>query len=196
MLKYLFLVVSVSMESYCIAQSNLSEFKAFEAKGKVYLSWEMTIGNTCNGIKIFHAIDSIQFEHIGEISGTCGSKVENVRYTFEHSDPKLNRINYYKLELGSLGFSDIISIELFDYKNGYQIRPHPVDKLTKIYFKNDRKLHSLKLYNLQGTLINFLETYEERFEFSTANLPTGIYLFIIEEIEHHTRITGSLSVIH
>ena len=71
-------------------------------------------------------MDKINFNQIGEISGICGSKFEKISYSFEHPNPIKNRINYYRLALGGLGFSDTISIEILDFKYGYQVRPNPM----------------------------------------------------------------------
>jgi hypothetical protein len=198
MIKKIFILLTVTLYfSTGHAQPVLQSFSAGTKSGKVYLDFEMHSGITCNGISIMHSIDKINFNKIGEISGTCGSKIESVHYLFEHADPVLNKINYYRLSLGGIGYSDTISIEVFNFKNAYLLRPNPIQRIGTIYFDNDNnKIKSLILYNAQTRDIFKFRTSENNFKIDSENIPNGVYIFVIEKSEINERITGRLMVLH
>ena len=180
LLKTLLVLLTIMLLCYkANTQAFLQNFSVSEKTGKVYLSWELLTGITCNGIKIAHSIDLINFDIVGEIPGICGSKFENVHYSFEHDKPLKNKINYYRLTMGGLGYSDTISIEVLDYKNGLHIRPNPANGNTKIYFENDGNLNTLDLYNFHGQFQLHLETMEDHFEVNAEDWPNGIHFFTL-----------------
>ena len=91
--------------SNSLAQQNsiLGSFYLFESNAKIYLNWSIVSGSTCNGIKIFRSIDSLNFYEIGKIEGICGNISAEQFYNFIDENPVKNKINFYKLELGNSG---------------------------------------------------------------------------------------------
>ena len=179
------------------AQHNpiLDNFTVFENNGKVYLNWTIISGSTCNGIQIYRSTDSINYIQVGSIAGICGSSSTAVNYNFTDNNPEKNKINYYRLELGSNGSSEILSVEIIDIESGYQIRPNPVIGKAKIYFDNNTKLqHQLFIYNLNGFQIFSSTTKEDFFELNTETFLTGIYLFTISTEGNFPKATGKLMV--
>lgn len=135
------------------SQAIIHYFNGSGSPGKVYLEWQMVLGNTCDGIRILHSKDSIQFNEIGLIGGICGSKTETVKYNFTHETPVINGKNYYQLEFGNVLYSEVIQIELVHYSNGYQIRPHPINQNAQILFDGKDPPYRIEFINNQGTLI-------------------------------------------
>ena len=179
------------------AQHNpiLDNFTVFENNGKVYLNWAIISGSTCNGIQIFRSTDSINFTQVGSIAGICGNSSKAVSYNFTVNNPEKNKINYYRLELGNNGSSEILSVEIIDIESGYQIRPNPVIGKVKIYFDNNTEFqHRLFIYNLNGIQIFSSTTKEDFFELNTETFLSGIYLFTISTKGNLPKATGKLMV--
>lgn len=109
MVSLIFLLVSLKGISTLHAQQlpYLNTFSATETNGQVYLNWIIASGNTCDGVRVYRSADGIEYNQIGDIGGICGSPYSAVSYEFWDTMPLLNRISYYKLELGNLGFSHI-----------------------------------------------------------------------------------------
>lgn len=105
----------------------LDNFTAIKNDGKIYLRWVITSGRTCDGTRIYRSGEQIHFTQIGDISGICGSSTSPVPYDFIDENPLKNQRNYYRLESGNNGFSEIVSLESIGFENkGYQVRPNPV----------------------------------------------------------------------
>lgn len=162
------------------AQSVLNYFNAQVLNAQVVLNWEVRFGNTCDGIEIQHSTDSISFVEIGEIAGVCGSKIENIAYQFIHPFPQKNRLNYYRLGLGGFGYSELETVEVLDFKNGYILRPNPIQEKVQISFEKDLGKFRLQIINLQGRRV--LDTQEQgaSIHVNTFDWPPGIYLFAIQ----------------
>ncbi len=147
------LIILVFLCSPCVvlkSQAVLNYFKLQLDEKQVILNWELTIGNTCDGIEIQHSVDSIQFIKIGEISGVCGSKTESIDYQFRHSNPIQNRKNYYRLALGGFGNQYTESIAVYHYKNGVYLTPNPVRDLIQLRIEDPTKLSKISITNMFG----------------------------------------------
>jgi hypothetical protein len=112
--------------------------------------------------------------------------------------PVQNAVNYYYLELGTVGVSDVIAIEVIPSGNkGYQIRPHPVVDQARIYFDPiAHDGHVLKVYDLAGREVLSSETLDAYFDMNTATLPSGLYPFTITSSGNSARIEGIFLVQH
>ena len=182
------------------AQSHpiLGKFYISENEGDVYLNWSIIEGSTCNGIQIYRSTDSTNFSQIGEIYGVCGSVSFEQPYDFTDNNPVKNKVNYYRLELGNQGFSQIVSVEIIDIEsNGYQIRPHPANSETKIYFDNNtNREQQLILYNMNGIEVFTSTTKEDFFLLKTSFLQSGLYFFTISISGNPPTAQGKLLVQH
>lgn len=187
----------VSIAAYAQESVILSTFNGVESNGKVVLSWQIIAGSTCDGIRIFHSSDSINYTQVGEIIGVCGSFTEPVNYSFTHDMPLQNGRNYYRLQLGTSGKSPTVVISLVDTKAvGYQIRPHPLNGAGSIYFDNPSlKEHLLNIYTLSGSLLQTYSTATMVFNLNTGTLRNGYYLFTIVGPGQDVKTSGKLLVI-
>jgi len=181
------------------AQHNpiLGKFTVFENNGKVFLNWTIVSGSTCNGIQIYRSTDTINYTQVGNIVGVCGSSSSAVSYNFTDDNPEKNKVNYYHLELGNNGSSEILSVEIIDIaNNGYQIRPNPVvSSIAKIYFDNNTKnQHQLFIYNISGIQVFRTSTNEDLFDLNTETFLSGIYLFTISTEGNLPRAKGKIII--
>lgn len=175
-------------------QNVLNYFNASPVENNILLEWQMTQGQTCDGIKILHSTDSIVFDEIGFIGGLCGSKIETVNYQFTHKDPQLNSNHYYRLEFGNVGPSETVTVLLLDYSNGYIIRPHPASNHSLLYFKPTSPHYFLWVYQNNGQILYKSETDQNYFELSSFKIPNGNHIFEIID-GRGVRITSGKMII-
>lgn len=197
LIKLFFLcIVFIAGTKNVFSQQNpiLGNFFIYEKNGKVYLSWQIVAGSTCNGIQIYRSNDGLNFSKVGEIAGICGSSSSAVSYNFTDEKPEPNKINCYRLELGGNGSSKILSVEIINIENGYQIRPNPVVNTAKIYFDNDNnEERQLSVYDANGHMVSESTTEKDFFDFSVGNLPFGIYFFTIA-YKDTVKVSGKIIV--
>ena len=174
----------------------VDRFDALGIKGQITLTCVISSGNTCNGIKVFRSKDNIIFEEIGLISGICGSTSSPVLYEFVDEQPLINQTSYYKLEFGSVGFSEVISITLRDLKNDeVRIQPNPAQGKTTIYFSNSSfATHTLSIMDYNGKSLIELSTTNDFFTVDVSQLTTGIYPIAITKERTSDHMTGVLAI--
>lgn len=175
----------------------LDDFIALRDGNTVLLKWTISSGSTCNGIRIYRAEDTINYIQVGDIAGVCGSSTSPVPYSFTDLSPIPNKINYYRLELGTQGFSKFVFIEFIVLGNeGYLIRPQPVTDNAVIYFVNPNNApYTFKVYNEMGQLVQKVEnTKADSFSFNRAGLSSGTYSFTIEN-EDKIKAKGKIIVL-
>lgn len=177
----LFLFVAASLAGTAQAGNISSYFKASEIQGKVLLTWQITSGNTCDGIQIYRGTDSTQLNLVGEILGICGSVTEPIDYSFVDETLTKNATYYYRLEFGTQGFSKIITITVNSIISGTsQVRPNPIYSTGKIFFsKPNDKPNTLRLYNKFGQVVLEKTTTDNFFDINAVALKNGIYVYTI-----------------
>lgn len=194
--RFYLILVTLLASIHALGQDKirLDYFEANENRNTVLLKWAISQGSTCNGITITRSSDSIYFSPIGRIEGVCGSADAPQPYSFVDENPLKNQKNYYKLELGISGFSRVISLNVRD-KNGkdYQVIPNPIQDIGRIYFDNPNfESYQLKIYNINGSLINRINTLQNYFDIKAHSYSDGLYLFNITNPE--TTIKGKFII--
>ncbi len=176
----------------------LDNFDARDYLGKVYLNWTISSGSTCNGIQIYRSIDKINYEKIGDIPGVCGNNSTAQAYSFIDENPIKNKFNYYFIQLGGNGNSEVLTVQIIDLKsNGYKVSPNPVVGESKIYFSNNKNSYfQLTLFNQFGVNVKIVETMSDYFELDSSLLPSGYYFFSIANGELEERTKGGLIIAH
>ena len=184
-MKKYFLLVLLFTGSILVQAQNPPMLAAFEInrfQNQVVVTWEIESGNLCSGVQVEHSSDSINFTSIYDYPGVCGSSTANERYTFSHTNPISNAKNYYRINLGTNGISQVLSITFVKLEeNGYALFPMPLEPNSKIYFSNDNnETVIIVIYNSAGA-IAYQSKPTKTNEFSLGNLPfvLGIYHFSI-----------------
>ena len=156
----------------------LDDFSVFQHQDQVYLSWVISRGNTCNGITIERSTDGANFFEIGYIAGICGSPDFAQPYSYIDERPAPNQINYYRLELGLQGYTEVRSVEFIHAPDdGFILRPNPASHMVQLLFRNPRSQeHILELYNLSGALVLQHNTLDQQAELDISGVPAGVYL--------------------
>lgn len=181
------------------SQSNiLKSFSLSQIDESVFLRWTILEGETCNGIKIHRSTDSLNFQQVGDISGVCGSPDFAQAFEFIDADPVENMTNFYKLELGNTGFSEVRSIDVIALNdNGVLVLPNPASESTTVYFKNEyNSPHMFRLFSSTGALILEIEGRAKSFRLNTSILDAGVYIFTISETGQSTKANGKIILAH
>jgi hypothetical protein len=198
-MKYLILICFyvAAMQMNAIAQQTfLERFTAAEVNSRIYLEWLIKAGSTCQGIRIFRSTDSINFIQIGDIDGVCGNINTPQAYNFTDDNPVKNAINYYRLELGGIGYSKIVSVEIIDLQNGgYQIRPNPVNEHARIYFSNpSNQALQLKVFTITGDEVFHSTVYQNYAHIGAGHFQYGLYFFTISVPGNTPLVKGKFMV--
>jgi hypothetical protein len=177
----------------------LLQFNIARVDNHIQLDWTVSAGNTCNGISVYRSADSLNFVEIGDIQGICGSSDRNESYSFTDASPAKNSVNYYRLELGTLGYSWIKKLNFLDFSDaGFIVYPNPVNEHSKIYFLNpSRNVMSLKVFSAAGQCLMETEDsgMKNEFEISTEKLQQGNYFFTISSTaDHAIKYKGQFAV--
>lgn len=200
-LQLFFLITLLGISSNSgLAQGSpmLGKFSGDQQGNTVSLYWQILAGSTCNGIQIYRSTDSLNFVRIGYIPGICGHEFEESNYYFTDTLPLPNAINYYYLELGTVGVSDVLSVNVISSgSSGYQIRPHPVVDRATIYFDPLRtSAHEIRIYDMRGIEVFYEKTADNFFEIETTSIPSGSYAFKILSVDSNDSVKGVMIVQH
>ena len=113
--KICFVILAVSLFGSLKAQPLLIEnFTGTQFNNSIVINFTLVKGNTCSDTEVQRSTDGINFIVIYTIAGLCGSTQENVSYTITDNSPVPNSINYYRINLRSLGLSDIIKVRYIE----------------------------------------------------------------------------------
>ncbi len=155
----------------------VKDFFAEQRNETVYLQWTIKEGQTCNDIYIERSANNINFERIGLISGVCGSSDADVIYSYTDSIPIPNQINYYRLEIGTQGFTTVLSINTHvTGQKPFRILGNPVKAKLKIIFDSEG-LKTLNIFDISGDKVMRKKFSGKGISIDTRELPSGVYLF-------------------
>ena len=174
-----------------------SHFVALESNGSVLLSWIINQGNTCNGIDVYRAVDTPNFEFIGNIPGICGSGSEPQTFEFRDVNPIRNKTLFYQVRFGESGYWNTTSVLLLDLnKEGVQVRPNPAVDYARVYYANENgRLFTLALTTSTGTQLFSQQSSTSFFNLDLSGLDAGMYYYLISEAgETNSAIQGKIMV--
>ena len=159
----------------------VSNFSGVQYKDSVLLNFVMNKGYSCNGINIERSDDSLNFYLIGDIQGVCGSPDFEVPFQYTDKSPLQNADNFYRLDLGNLGNSEIIKVHFAKLNiAGYSFFPNPCKDNCALYFENPKNDEvEFFLFYFSGKLIEQKKQRGSKIEINTKNLSSGIYYYRI-----------------
>lgn len=148
----------------------------------VRLSWAISAGNTCLGTNIQRSVDGIFFENIAVIAGVCGSPDVDVQYVFTDESPVENQVSYYRLELGTQGFSTPIAVEYIPLNGkGFNLRYDRIANTAYVYFENnERNQIAFNLYTINGLSLLSGQTTGNVVEVNMSGMPAQLFVLTIE----------------
>ena len=197
---YIFIpIIFIALGFNSFAQlSILEKFSGEHLSGKVFLSWTVKSGQTCNGIRIYRSDDSLSYTEIGDIQGVCGNLGFSVDYTFQDNNPVKNKVNYYRLDLGGIELTYSIALEVIDVgQNDYYLKANPLVEQTKLYFRNSTQQNTvLSIVNQSGQVIETKETNADYFILNSSDYLSGQYYFTLSNPNADKNISGKFMVVH
>ena len=200
-LKLIIILISFLKFSSLFSQTGSISLDFFDIKqynGNVYIDITLSQGNTCNGIIIQRSLDTIYFQKIAQFEGICGNTSSPTSYNFLDENPILNQTGYYRVKFGNNIYSEIIEILIIDSQNNeYQLRPHPANNETTLYFNNQPGVsYELMLFSVDGIKIRTSKSSTNKFFIETSTLNNGFYIFLIKQGSTNYFINGQLIVSH
>lgn len=162
----------------------LSNYNVSEAKGNVLITWTTSAGFTCEDIQIFFGTDSNQLTSVYTYPGICGSENKEEHYTYLFRDVAYNQPNYFQIDLGSFGKSDILAITVIAV-GGLNpiIYPNPATPESTLLFNNDdQEQASIRVFNASGAEVGqHIVTRKNQVRLSKFLLKSpGLYFYTIE----------------
>ncbi len=160
----------------------LRSFVATPVDDAVRLSWTITRGNSCTGIRIQRSDQGQFFETIGEIDGVCGSPDADIPYVFQDTMPLLNQVNYYRLELGIQGFSQAIAVQYVALNaQGYLLTYDMTSRLASIFVDNtEGESVNFALYSIGGAKIMEGSSRARQIDFPLAGHARQVYVLRLQ----------------
>lgn len=172
----------------------LNSFSAKQVAGEVYISCVISSGNTCNGIQIFRSEDGFKFDVIGNIAGVCGSSAGPVQYEYLDTNPKVNSVNYYQLDLGGVGNTTILEVDVRKLEDSQvQIAPNPMGSEGTLFFSNPKNtLLEVQISTFSGITIFTNTTHQSTLKIDAETWGSGLYLVFITDAYGAFIQTGTL----
>jgi hypothetical protein len=166
------------LTSFGQSNSPLVSFTVQFYETSVFVKWTIKAGFSCTDVSVEHSADSINFNSVYTYPGICGASQTDKSYLFTHENAFIDKANYYRLNLGNYGFSEVLKIENTDYVEGVVIAPNPITTSGKIKFSNpDKELFRLRVFDMRGILVYSSQTESNEFEILRTNFSGGVYLY-------------------
>ncbi len=140
---------------------NVKDFSVTEFDGKIFMSWTTRAGFTCQDIYIQHSLDTnVGFNRVGAIYGVCGDTAEK-KYSYIIEQPTYNQLNYVRIQLGTMGHSNVYSVLVIKPTSEALVLPHPATSQSTLFFDNgaNKKL-KIELYSMQGEIVSSITTIQ------------------------------------
>ena len=143
----------------------LANFDVIVLSNSVELKWTIKKGNTCDGISILRSKDSLRFNEIGTIPIICGSPDFAESFQFSDNNPIQNQTNYYRLQLGQNGLSDIIAVDFFKLGDANELLfPNPTSGNAILILNNLNKQEiTIRVYDTKGNILLTETSTDSRF---------------------------------
>lgn len=173
----------------------LRDFFGRQEGNTIVLTWIIKGGNTCQGTRIQRFENDSAFVQIGEYDGICGDASSDEKYEFTDNAPLPNQTNFYRLELGHQGYTNVIQADFYTYtEGGYIILGNPLVEVTTIVFDNPKgEEYELSLYDINGRIVLQKPTEKTKVKIYNEGFMNGLYTFVISN-EEQAILKGKLLV--
>lgn len=194
----IFMTLTVAMSCICAVArgQRIVDLQVFTLGTNVGIRFQISKGQSCNGYKILHSTDSINFKIVGDIAEVCGSTDDVQIKNFTHNAPLLNTLNYYKIDLFPLEVSKAVSIFVSSpQSNGPFIYPNPfTDRTKSLSFRLPTNVTDVKafLFDHSGQYIRelILNINTDRVSAEITELRNGLYIvrLSVEEKNYQSKL--------
>ena len=178
---YFVAVFSIVFTLLSVGQTNqvLGVFSVQQISNSIKISWIVRSGYSCTDVNVEHSLDSSNFISIYTYPGVCGSVSKDEEYYFIQQDPAMNTKNYYRINLGNYGYSEVLQITFFNYGNtGCNVVPNPIGNAGMIKFNNPGNTKfNLEVSDSMGIRAYSQEIFTDKIELSSLIFSSGLYFF-------------------
>lgn len=150
--------------------------------GMVRVDFTVGKGLDCYGYRVLHSVDSTFFTVVEDYPGLCSNSTTDSPFSYTHTNPALNTVNYYKVELANIETSPIQRIYVpANQRPLLRAYPNPVkSNEERVYFKSSNTENGMMEgflcdesgHKLRDLLVNSVDF---EFELPLNNLQQGIY---------------------
>lgn len=156
--------------------------------GMVRVDFTIGKGLDCYGYRVLHSIDSTFFTVVEDYPGLCSNSTQDSPFSYTHSSPVLNTVNYYKVELANIETSPIQRIYVPANERPFlRAYPNPV-KRTEEFIRV--KTSNTENGMMEGFLCDesghklrdlLLNTVNFEFQLPLYNLQQGVYFLWLSD---------------
>ena len=186
------ILIAILVSGISLAQDShpyVKHLRASATGDQLLVSWTTKAGFSCQDIGVQLSTDSQNFETKAVYFGICGDFNEK-EYSLIIDSPYYNQINFIRLDLGTFGFSYIISKEVIRVETASAI-PHPLTAESRLYFKNSLRAQAdIEILDVQGRVIYKTSTTGDQVELS-LNTREQLLIYRIY-LDGTLRYTGKL----
>ncbi|MFN3404373.1 MAG: T9SS type A sorting domain-containing protein [Cytophagaceae bacterium] len=149
------LTSQVEVTQTCVvAPMHFLHFSGEKSADQIMLTWITTNENNCAYYTIEKSYDGYSFFPIGHVS--CKNIPGTHNYTFE-DEGRLEKLNYYRIvESGMEGTTTVSNVVVVNSGVEAKIYPNPFDTSVIIEIYVQDNMAELKIFNIQGQLIETL----------------------------------------
>jgi len=183
-------IISVNAQDH----HTVAHFDGAQTGKVIQLTFVITAGNQCEGVRILRSTNEHNFIEIGQLTGVCGNNESDETFSFIDISPVKNADNFYQLDLKKLCTSDIIKVHFTDYREkGYVLNPNPVIEKSILYFQNDcNDEFDFVLLDKRGKKVKSMNKIRSNaIEISRGNLKSGTYTFQLI-LDNKVKYTGAI----
>jgi hypothetical protein len=159
-------------------QEILSGFSIYQQGDEIRIQVTIEAGtSSCLGIDLERKIGEGEFEIIDNIPGICGGSEFEESYVFKDINPLSGKELSYRLNLGNVGRSEVLSIYYVVLENGISIYPNPAIDVIQVMLDKPYGIEcDVEVSNSQGHIVFSLEKWiQPSFAISCSHWQNGIY---------------------
>ncbi len=178
LLSFLLLAFSKSICAQTEGQEILSEFSIYQLGDEIRIQVTIEAGtSSCQGIDLERKTGDGEFVIIDNIPGICGGSEFEETYTFSDINPSSGKELSYRLNLGNVGRSEVLSIYFVVLDNGISIYPNPAVDLIQIMLDKPFGTEcDVEVSNSQGQVVLLIEKWiQPSIAISCSHWQNGIY---------------------
>lgn len=158
---------------------NWLSFTAEKVGPTVRLTWEVDNEINNDHYEIQYSTDAAHYTKIGENPAGKGG---SIIYTFTHSTPSLDKINYYRIKQvdkdGKYSYSAVRTVKFAESKL-LTVTPNPASDYIRVY-TNQQSL-SVNLYDFSGRKLATKVATNGYVEFNVSKYAKGLYIVAAEK---------------
>lgn len=181
-MRQLFLFGFLFLTTVSIAQVEYSDFSLVQQNNVVLIRWTVNSGSLCDGTSVYRSVDGSSDVLVGEISGICGSEIENREYSLIDASPVLNATNSYYLRFGFSEYSEEkeIYVKYLDPERLY-LGPNPSETTMSLEWNDQfHDEYTIRVIDDLGmTVFEQSAITGSSFELDLKSLNAGFYTVLL-----------------